>query len=148
MYRPMDDSDAQFLYNCLRVRLTEPDTNISHLSLPTYDEHLKFIAALPYLEYNIIVDQDERVGYIYLTKTYEIGVFVMPEYRGHGYGKKAIRDIIIRHPKTLYANIGPRNRNSKILFEALGFEKIQETYSLDTEKQQRYKELHKIPCGE
>jgi RimJ/RimL family protein N-acetyltransferase len=91
--------------------------------------HLAFIASRPYLSWELITTADFVVGAVYVTRSYEIGLFIFRKFQGHGYGSRTIRIILKRHgEKSLLANINPNNIISKNLFMRHGFQKIQETY--------------------
>jgi len=134
---------ARVLYDLLAER--EPQTNISHKAMPTWDEHVRFVASKPYQAWYLLEVDDgnnsrtappQIVGAIYLTKPAakaragdEIGVFVFKAHRGKGYGKAAIKALMSQHGKRRYlANIAPGNAASIKLFDALGFRHIQNTY--------------------
>ena len=44
--------DTQFLYELLKNK--DPNSNISHKKMPTYDEHVKFVLSKPYTNWYII----------------------------------------------------------------------------------------------
>jgi RimJ/RimL family protein N-acetyltransferase len=117
---------AQILHQLLEER--EPDQNISHKAMPTWDEHVRFVESRPYQAWYFI-DDNGIVGACYLSKQNEIGVFVSKQHRGKGYGPWAIEAIMLKHGKRRYlANINPRNARSIELFRNLGFKQIQATY--------------------
>lgn len=115
------------LYRLMEERT--PVVNISHRALPDWDAHLAFVAAHPYDAWYLIEAEDEYVGAIYLSKTSEIGVFVLAAHRGHGHGKRAIEMLMDKHPRERFlANINPANTRSIEFFRSLGFQHIQNTY--------------------
>ena len=117
----------KLLYQLMEERT--PEINISHQALPDWESHLAFIASRPYDAWYLIEDEDEQVGTIYLSKTSEIGVFILAAHRGHGYGKRAIEMLTEKHPRERFlANINPANGRSIEFFESLGFHHIQNTY--------------------
>lgn len=126
------------LYGLLRER--EPVHNISHKTLPTWEEHVAFVAPRPYQAWYLIIDDILPVGAIYLTKPPEksragdeIGVFIFKAYQRRGYARAAVRELMRIHgPRRYLANINPANTSSIKLFNALGFRHIQNTYELDT----------------
>jgi len=143
----------EFLYELMKER--DPEINISHSTLPTFEQHRQFVTRRPYRLWYLIVAQmanpiegvtctppaDFRIGYISATSRNEIGLVLLKEYRGQGYGPLAIRELMRLH-ETLpaepgvragrwLANIAPANEHSKYVFaDKLGFKKIQETYQL------------------
>ncbi len=121
------DAAAQVLYRLLEERT--PEINISHRRLPSWEDHLAFIASRPYDAWYLIEAHNQLIGAIYLSKMSEIGVFILRDHRGHGHGKRAIELLMQRHPRDRFlANINPANRPSIEFFQALGFQHIQNTY--------------------
>lgn len=119
---------SRLLYDLLRER--DDSVNISHSVLPTWQQHLEFISREPYAAW-YLVDADSYVGSVYLTKNNEIGVFILKEHQGHGYGPMAIKLIMELHPRDEFiANINPENDRSIGVFAKLGFTHIQNTYIL------------------
>ena len=103
--------------------------NISHLKMPTWDEHKAFIKSEPYAAWFLIEAAGEIVGSIYLTHNDEIGVFVFQKSQGKGYARGAVRDLMKAVPRDRYlANIAPGNSASIGFFKELGFTLTQETY--------------------
>jgi RimJ/RimL family protein N-acetyltransferase len=124
---------ARILYDLLAER--DPIANISHKVMPTWGEHLAFIASDPYEAWYLIGgDCEPVVGACYLTRQNEIGVSLFSWEQGKGYGAQAVRDVMDRHGKRTYlANISPRNEASARMFLNLGFELIQHTYKIEVE---------------
>lgn len=122
----------KFLYRLLQERM--PHQSISHKRMPTYEEHLSYIANHPYqawyLIYNTLVG---IVGATYLTKIREVGLFIFNEFQGKGYGYAALAELRSRYPGRMLANINPENPGSCIFFERHGGKQIQVTYELGGE---------------
>lgn len=137
IYKYQNDWDA--LYRLLEER-DDPKINISHRTMPKYCEHLSFVQSKPYEAwYFIVIDNADppigcsTVGAIYLTKRNEIGIHLFKQYRGMGYGRRAIAKLMSMHGKRRYlANINPKNDPSRALFVSLGFKAIQHTYELQS----------------
>jgi RimJ/RimL family protein N-acetyltransferase len=131
-----DDSADSYGRTCVALfgllAEREAHQNISHKSMPTWDEHSEFVASRPYLHWYMIVS-DYRAGVIlgscYLSRQREIGVSVYRAYRGRGIGKWAVQELMRRHPGRFLANVNPLNDASARLFEGLGFKLIQHTYA-------------------
>tara|TARA_B110000438_G_scaffold303142_1_gene363353 strand:+ start:3559 stop:3960 length:402 start_codon:yes stop_codon:yes gene_type:complete len=120
-------NDAKFLYELLKQR--EGIVNISHKSLPTWDEHIDYIKNHSYQSWNIIWNDDTRIGNIYLTERNEIGIFLDKKYQSNGYGSEAIDEFMKKNGKRRYlANINPTNYKSIQFFGKHGFLHIQNTY--------------------
>jgi RimJ/RimL family protein N-acetyltransferase len=104
--------------------------NISHETMPSWEDHCDFVRSRPYAVWDWFADSSGPAGCIYLTTRREIGIGVLKVARSKGLAKEAIREIMARHPGQCLANIAPDNLPSKALFESLGFVRIQETYRL------------------
>ena len=127
---------AQVLYALLQQRPLE--SRISHQTMPTYQEHLKFLQVCPYRMWFLIRVDGEFVGDIHATENNEIGVFLFQQYRGLRYGKQALQLFISRHRplpavpavrvQAWLAHIAPENDLAKHFFEDAGFHKVEETY--------------------
>lgn len=115
------------LYQLLKER--PPLANISHRKMPTWEQHKKFVGSKPYTAWYLILDRNNFIGAVYLTKTDEIGIFLFEKNQGRGHARRAIRALMSAHPRDRYlANIAPGNDPSLGLFKKLGFTLIQETY--------------------
>ena len=126
---------VDFLYDCLKFRLTEPHTNISHTRLPSREEHESFVkGANQYHNWWVVrkIKTGELTGNAYVTHNGEIGIFVLREFRKQGVGAFVMEHIFKSYPSTrLLANIAPSNNNSANFFREYGFHIIQKTYALD-----------------
>jgi RimJ/RimL family protein N-acetyltransferase len=119
----------ELLYRLLAER--EPHMNISHHGMPTWKEHLRFIAKRPYSAWYLIKHEQDYIGAIYLTALGEIGIGVLTAARGQGVGPAAIRALMRKHPRHRFlANINPDNARSIRMFGEMGFRLIQHTYEL------------------
>ena len=125
-------ASIDILYQLLKER--PPLASISHREMPTWEEHKRFVGSKPYAAWYLIVDRDDFVGAVYLTKADEIGIFVFEKYQGRGHARRAIRALMSAHPRDRYlANIAPGNDPSLNLFKKLGFTHIQETFEFSAE---------------
>jgi len=116
---------AVLLWQLLSER--QPEQSIAHRGMPTVRQHAAFIRSQPYRCWYVIEDGGNLVGACYVTKHDEIGVGILNEFKRHGYGKAAVRELMQRHPGRLLANINPANAPSLSLFRSLGFAHIQQT---------------------
>ena len=127
--RSINKSDIRFLYNQLKER--DPKINISHKKMPTYVEHSKFVLSKPYSKWYIIFLRNKKIGNVYLTKTNEIGIFILKSIKIKGVGKIVLEEIIKMNPRSRYlANVSPKNDKSSNFFKKNGFKLIQYTYEL------------------
>ena len=129
-FQIIKNTDYEFLYDLLLQR--NPDANISHKKMPTYEEHVNFVKSSPYSKWYIIEVDEERAGSIYLTKQNEIGIFLNEGLQEKGIGSNALNVLIGKNPDLRYlANINPENKKSIEFFKKLGFRLIQYTYELN-----------------
>jgi len=125
--KPVTVDDAEFLFDLLKQR--EGTVNISHKSLPDWEEHLQYVKKHDYQLWDIIWVENTRIGNIYLTKNDEIGIFIDKKLQFHGYGSKALEEFMKKNGKKRYlANINPTNYKSIQFFGKNGFTHIQNTY--------------------
>ena len=107
------------LFQLLGERL--PSESISHKVLPTWDQHVSFVRAKPYLAWYIFRHKREYAGATYLTKGRQVGVSVLKAHRRQGLARQALASILKLHPGRCLANINPANEASIALFRSLGF---------------------------
>ena len=118
---------AEILWRLLSER--EAYQSISHKRMPTWIAHRAFVEARPYLHWYLI-DCGDIVGSVYLTDKREIGIAILRGFRGNGYGRLAVLQILEKHPGPAIANINPNNRSSIDMFRDLGFQHTAVTYEL------------------
>jgi RimJ/RimL family protein N-acetyltransferase len=129
--RPVKKNDCLFLYNLLKER--DSKANISHKKMPSFEQHEKFVDSKPYSKWYVIVESEESVGSIYLTKNDEIGIFLKKNTQGKKIGEKALKLLMEKNPNSRYlANVNPKNKKSIRFFKNNGFKLIQQTYELET----------------
>ena len=125
----VNKSDIRFLYNQLKER--DPMINISHKKMPTYAEHSQFVLSKPYSKWYIIIYKNKKIGNTYLTKTNEIGIFILKSTKINGIGRIVLEEIMKMNPRSRYlANVSPKNNKSSNFFKKNGFKLIQYTYEL------------------
>ena len=125
--KPVTADDAEFLLDLLKQR--EGTVNISHKSLPDWEEHIQYVKKHDYQSWDIIWVENTRIGNIYLTKNNEIGIFIDKKLQFHGYGSKALEEFMKKNGKKRYlANVNPTNYKSIQFFGKHGFIHIQNTY--------------------
>jgi RimJ/RimL family protein N-acetyltransferase len=120
---------VEILYELLRER--RPEESISHKRMPTFECHKAFVEKRPYFGWCLIEVNGEYVGATYLSKEREIGIWIFAAYRGQGYGKQAVQEMMKRFPGEFKANINPQNDRSINMFKSMGFKHIQNTYELE-----------------
>lgn len=119
----------ELLYRLLEER--EPHVNISHRAMPTWKNHVKFIAGRPYSAWYLIRSGQAYVGSIYLTELGEIGIGFLEPWRGRRLGPAAVRALMRKHRRRRFlANINPDNKEWLDMFRRLDFRLLQYTYEL------------------
>jgi len=119
---------ARILYDILAER--KPRECIRHKTLPSWEEHMKFVLSEPYYKWYIIYEDEEPIGHINLTLDRKVGVFLFERFRGKGLGEEAIRRLVGLHPGPLYAEVNPLNAPSIVFFTRLGGKLVQHTYEV------------------
>ena len=128
--KSVNKTDHEFLFDLLKHR--DPNANISHKKMPSFKEHIKFVESKPYSKWYIIMQNNEKVGSIYLSKQNEIGLFLKNNVQGKNIGTKALKLLIMKTPKKrILANISPKNKKSIKFFEKNGFKLIQYTFEFE-----------------
>jgi RimJ/RimL family protein N-acetyltransferase len=123
------DAAEPILWQLLQER--PPEANISHRKMPSWNEHLAFIAGKPYAHWYLIdVGETDYVGAAYLTHAREIGIGILNRYQGFQYGRTAVKLLMERHPGRCLANVAPTNYKSQQMFRDLGGKVIQFTFEL------------------
>lgn len=122
------EDTAFVLWELLKERT--PEQSISHEEMPTWDEHVAYIAKRPVEHWYLIGNEDQWVGSVYLSRRREIGVSIFRVHQRQGYGKFAVEEIMRLHPGTFYANVAPMNHGSHEFFIGLGAKMIQYTYKI------------------
>lgn len=128
--------DYRTLYDLLKERT--PNQSISHGKMPTFEEHMKYVASRPHKEWNYIICRDEndnpvKVGTIYISQKNEIGIWVFKRFNKHGFASIALMKMLEEHPgeHKVLANINPKNGPSISFFRKHGFRPLQTTYVLE-----------------
>ena len=127
---PRDMADIVFLALVLRWRLEEPDTNISHKAMPTWQAHMDYVKGNPHFASFLIKTGNTSCGHCYVSKANEIGVYVAPLYRRDGIGLFALKEMLKiaeQRGKPILANINPANAPSYALFRKVGFQEKSRT---------------------
>lgn len=132
---------AQILWDLMHE--VELHQAISHVTMPTWEEHLSFVQRYPFRIWYLIEAEGIFVGYISLSRHNEIGLRLFREHQRKGHGSWAVRELIrmwagdLAKPRAglqrggFLANINPANEASLKLFASLGFKHVQNTYALD-----------------
>ena len=105
-------NDTLFLYDLLKNK--DPNANISHKKMPSYDEHVKFVMSKPYTNWYIIEYDKKNVGAIYLSKHDEIGISISNDYEYDQIVKPALKLLMkLNQRKRYLANTSPKDVRSQ-----------------------------------
>ena len=122
-------NDALFLYELLKNK--DPNANISHKKMPSYDEHVEFVMSKPYTNWYVIEYDKKNVGAIYLSKQDEIGISVKRDYKYDQIAKPALKLLIKLNPRKRYlANVSPKDVRSQEFFLKNGFNGFEYVYEI------------------
>jgi len=127
-FRDVTPDDYKVLYAMLLDR--RPELNISHKTMPEYNKHCEFWDNNPYPTVKMIENKNRLLGYFYLTRLNEIGLFLIE------FDEELFRRLLIEILKTysdrrLLVNISINNTEYQRVFVGCGFKMIQQTYELD-----------------
>ena len=134
----IDQSDLHIktLYKFLKHR--KHSKNISHIKMPTFEEHEKFINSRPYRYWFLIKKANTFLGSAYVSKNNEIAVNLTNS------NKAVFKEILIfilnnikplspipsKRNENFVLNISPKNNYYINLLKIMGARKIQETFLL------------------
>lgn len=122
----------KILFDILKKR----DKNISHQSVPEFDDHVEFVKKNPYRKWFFIISSKGFIGTIYVTYENTIGINVINE---ESFAMKCALEYIFKTIKPLPAipsvrnklfsvNLSPNNITLKKVLVEIDAELIQETY--------------------
>ena len=122
-------NDTLFLYDLLKNK--DPNANISHKKMPSYDEHVKFVMSKPYTNWYIIEYDKKNVGTIYLSKQDEIGISINNDYEYDQIVKSALKLLMkLNQRKRYLANVGPKDVKSQEFLLKNGFTSLEYVYEI------------------
>ena len=122
-------NDTLFLYDLLKNK--DPNANISHKKMPSYDEHVKFVMSKPYTNWYIIEYDKKNVGAIYLSKQDEIGISISNDYEYDQIVKPALKLLMkLNQRKRYLANTSPKNVRSQEFLLKNGFTGLEYVYEM------------------
>lgn len=118
--RETQKEDYSFIYELI-ADFFKTDLNVTYLKLESYDEFIKRNFSGGTINYTIVNENDEKIGYVHMVNN-EIGYFMNPEYRGKGIGSKAVKKMMeLNQRPTYFATIHNKNTESINLVTKLGF---------------------------
>ena len=122
-------NDTLFLYDLLKNK--DPNANISHKKMPSYDEHVKFVMSKPYTNWYIIEYDKKNVGAIYLSKHDEIGISISNDYEYDQIVKPALKLLMkLNQRKRYLANTSPKDVRSQEFLLKNGFTGLEYVYEM------------------
>ncbi len=122
-------NDALFLYDLLKNK--DPNANISHKKMPSYDEHVEFVMSKPYTNWYIIECDKKNVGSIYLSKQDEIGISIDNDYEYDKIVRPALKLLVKLNPRKRYlANVSPNDVRLQEFLSANGFTGLENVYEM------------------
>ena len=122
-------NDALFLYDLLKNK--DPNTNISHKKMPSYDEHVEFVMSKPYTNWYIIECDKKNVGTIYLSKQDEIGISINNDYEYDQIVKPALKLLMkLNQRKRYLANTSPKDVSAQEFLLKNGFTGLEYVYEM------------------
>ena len=123
------ENDMPFLYELLKNK--DPNANISHKKMPTYDEHIKFVLSKPYTNWYVIEYDEKNAGAIYLSKRDEIGISISNDYEYEQIAKTAIKLLIELNPRKRYlVNVSPKYIRTQEFLLKNGFSGLEYVYEM------------------
>lgn len=100
--------------------------------MPSYIQHVKFISSKPYAFWYILVDNEEKVGSVYLTDLNEIGISLIKTKNEKELEREILKSLMKKHPlKKYFINISSKNKKLEIFVKKFGFKMIQKTYKFE-----------------
>ena len=122
-------NDTLFLYDLLKNK--DPNANISHKKMPSYDEHVKFVMSKPYTNWYFIEYDKKNVGAIYLSKQDEIGISISNDYEYDQIVKPALKLLMkLNQRKRYLANTSPKDVRSQEFLLKNGFTGLEYVYEM------------------
>ena len=122
-------NDTLFLYDLLKNK--DPNANISHKKMPSYDEHVKFVMSKPYTNWYIIEYEKKNVGAIYLSKQDEIGISINNDYEYDQIVKPALELLMKLNQRNRYlANTSSKDVRSQEFLLKNGFTSLEYVYEM------------------
>ncbi len=119
--RQATKGDYPFIYKLIKEFLTT-DLSVTFLKLPKYNEFVKTYFKSDYKRYILVNNNNEKIGFVVLTKDNEIGYFLSSEYQGKGIATKAVKMLLRLHPqKRYFATVHNENKHSINVVTRLGF---------------------------
>lgn len=122
--------------------------NISHQSIPSFEDHAEFTKNHPYRAWYLVKSDDLYIGSIYVAKNNSIGISVISNEKqtlavalNFIFNKyKPLKEIKSLRPPDFYINVPASNKRLAGFLEKFGAIKIQTSYTLSPFSQKSNKE--------
>ncbi len=133
-FKEVNDQDSKVLLNLLENR----DYSISHLNLPSKNDHLLFVKSKPYRYWAIVLEDNLPVGTVYIKSNNSIGLNLIQQKKQLVYkilrhiknSFNPLKEVKSKVPPYFYVNISyANNKLGKILCE-LDASPIQVSYKI------------------
>ena len=119
--KEMTKEDLEFIYELLKEYF-KTDFSVTILTLPPFDDYFKTYFENDLKTYIVMVNK-RRTGFVHITKSGEIGYYMLKEYQNKGIAINAVKEMIKLHPRERYfATVNMNNERSKNLVKKLGFQ--------------------------
>jgi hypothetical protein len=126
---PVAKNDMSFLYELLKNK--DPNSNISHKKMPSYDEHAEFVMSEPYTAWYIIECDKKNAGAIYLSTRDEIGISINNHYEYEEIAEPALKLLMESNPRKRYlVNVGPKDTRTQEFLLKIGFSSLEYIYEI------------------
>ena len=121
-FKEVNDQDTKVLLNLLKNR----DYSISHLNLPSKNDHLLFVKSKPYRYWAIVLEDNLPVGTVYIKSNNSIGLNLIQQKKHLVYkilqhiknSFNPLKEVKSKVPPYFYVNISyANNKLGKILCE-------------------------------
>lgn len=127
--REMNMDDCEFLYYLIKKNL-KPDLTVTVYTLKPLDEFFKTYFENDLKTY-IVMSNSERAGFVHITRSGEIGYYLLEKYQHKGIAINAIKEMLQKHPRDRYfATVSIKNERSNNLVKKLGFKPKGTIYEL------------------
>jgi RimJ/RimL family protein N-acetyltransferase len=121
LLREMNSDDCHFIYKLVEDYL-KTDFSVTVITLKPFDEYFKAYSENDLKTYIIMVN-NERAGFVHITKDGEIGYYLTKKYQNKGIATNAVMDMLKLHPRERYfATVNITNTRSNNLVKKLGFQ--------------------------
>ena len=118
--REMTNNDQNFMYELINKYL-KMDLSVTVLTIKSINEYFQVYNSNDLKTYIIIID-NERAGFVHITKDGEIGYYITKKFEGKGIATNAVKDMLkLEHVKKCFATVNIKNIRSNNLVKGLGF---------------------------